>query len=111
MLIGLQGEIRALYVRVFPDADDIAANLGGKMSRVRRPNDRQDGSMRVPVSLRGGGSNRFFSDYEIQIKDGTVEPIEHQGRRYTFSHTIATSGYRAAGQQDVHVFTELTFEG
>ena len=70
---------------------------------------RPDGMVRAPVNLRGDVSI-YLSSFQVETKHGTIAPIEREGHRYAFSHTLATGGYRptdAAGPQDLYIFVEL----
>jgi hypothetical protein len=59
------------------------------------------------VSLRPlVGPPRLLPVQELAMRDGTPEPIEHEGTRYAYSHSIATPGYDAS-EQPIHVFVEL----
>ena len=55
----------------------------------------------------------YLSNFEVETKRGAITPIEREGHRYAFSHTLASGGYRAAdytavGQQNLYVFVDST---
>jgi len=69
-----------------------------------------DGVILAPVNLRGDVSV-YLTNFEIETKDGAVTPIEREGHRYVFSHTLATGGhwadsYSTAVKPSLYVFVE-----
>jgi hypothetical protein len=62
----------------------------------------------VPVTLRDRdtGFARFLRECEIELADGAVQPIEHAGRRFLFSHTAPAGDYASATGDEIYVFTE-----
>jgi hypothetical protein len=65
--------------------------------------------LRVPVSLRSGeGRPRYFiADREIELVDGFVSPVVHDGQHYVFTHVLATTWKTGSATSDeIYVFEE-----
>jgi hypothetical protein len=59
-----------------------------------------------PVHLR---ARVFLANYEIEIENGAVQPIEYQGQTFQFSHKSQISEYSGASTESfVFVKTRAT---
>lgn len=59
----------------------------------------------VPISLRGGHTHLFLPEHPVTFRGDAPESIDHDGRRYLFSHTVE-GGY--AGGATIYVFTAVS---
>jgi hypothetical protein len=64
----------------------------------------------VAVSLRPAdeGPALFLAHWEALFRNGSPEPepIDYEGRRYVFAHTLGSREQTAAQQPPVYVFVE-----
>ena len=56
---------------------------------------------RAHVQLQSAGSPArvFLANYEIEIEDGVVQPIEYQGQTFEFSHQTQIGDYSGASTE------------